>query len=205
MYLSKRLVDPSNLFQSRASTKQPVADRNLRRYNKKMRPGTVDMATGTARLKSYAREKGHANPKTKEVWLTWNIGLWVGAVRKRYRDGKLTEQEIEALITIGLKLNPPYRISKREKQKQQARERRVQRMMVKLHRLDAYHQIHGHINVKQTEILHHFPNAGRWITYLRTLRRHGTLPSEIETYANRHNIDWDPNLGRKVKTKTNPS
>lgn len=54
--------------------------------------GHVDFERGLARLSSYARTHGHANPRHSEVWLDWIIGLWVSNLRMKFRNEKLTAE-----------------------------------------------------------------------------------------------------------------
>lgn len=165
------------------------------RYPSHMGRGKVDFDRGIARLSAYAREHGHANPKAHEEWLTWRIGLWVSSLRVKYRAGKLTDEQVAAAETIGVRFVPPYRDPK-PKPPTRA-ERREHELLRKLEQLDDYFQEHGHINVPQLRGTSTWPGAGRWIARLRSQHRERRLPQSVVVEAERMCIEWDPGPGRR--------
>lgn len=147
-------------------------------------------------MSSYARFHGHANPKADEEWLSWRVGLWVSALRTKFRAGKLTDENIAAAEAIGLRLSPPYRDPK---PKPPTRAERVEnRMLGRLTQLSGFYQEHKHINVRQVEGIDGWPGAGRWITRIRGLYRQGRLPQSVIVFAEEMNIDWAPGQGHRA-------
>lgn len=155
--------------------------------------GRVDFDRGIARLSAYAREHGHANPKAHEEWLTWRVGLWVSSLRVKYRAGKLTDEQVAAAETIGVRFAPPYRDPK-PKPPTRAERREVE-LLRQLGRLEGYFQKHGHINVPQLRGTSTWPGAGRWIARLRSNHRENKLPQSVVIKAESMNIVWDPGPG----------
>ena len=155
--------------------------------------GRVDFDRGLARLSMYAREYGHANPKADDVWLEWRVGLWVAALRVKYRAGKLTDKQIAAAEAIGVRFVPPYRDPKPNTPTRA--ERRESELFRRLEWLDGYFREHGHINVPQVHGLSTWPGAGRWIARLRSPFRAGVLPQPVVNKAEKMNITWNPGQG----------
>lgn len=155
--------------------------------------GRVDFERGIARLSSYARVNGHANPKADEVWLSWRAGLWVSSLRLKFRSGKLSEKQIAEAESIGVRLQPPYRDPK-PKSPTRA-ERRESEMLQRLSKLEPFFREHGHINVKQHDGVDEWPGAGRWIAQLRCRYRRGSLPATVVSAAEEMNLRW--NLNRR--------
>lgn len=157
--------------------------------------GRVDFDRGLARLSAFAREHGHANPKAHEEWLTWRVGLWVSSLRVKYRAGKLTNEQVEAAVAIGVRFVPPYRDPK-PKPPTRAKRREVE-LLRRLEWLDDYFREHGHINVPQLRGTSTWPGAGRWIARLRLEYKENGLPSSVVAEAERKNIIWAPGPGRR--------
>ena len=157
--------------------------------------GKVDFDRGLARLSSYAREHGHANPKTHEEWLSWRIGLWVSSLRAKYRKGKLSDEQVVAAEAIGVRFIPPYRDTK-PKLPSRAK-RRENELLLRLERLEDYFQEVGHINVPQIGGIGTWPGAGRWIARLRSQYRAQRLPQSVVNKAEHMNIIWNPGPGRR--------
>lgn len=110
--------------------------------------GYVDFERGLARLASYARIYGHANPKYTEVWLGWTIGLWVSNLRTKFRNGKLTAAQISELESLGMKLTRPYRRPRAPKKRPTRAKSREQKLLGRLSLLLDYFNDHGHINIR---------------------------------------------------------
>lgn len=148
----------------------------------------VDFERGMARLASYARVYGHANPKNTEVWLDWRIGLWVRALREKQRAGKLSEnREVEAR-NIGVRFEPPYR----EKPVQATgAQRREAKQLEQLEKLKPFYNRHRHINVKQVEGVDDWPTAGAWVARLRQAYRQRKLPMSVIEKAEAMGIAWN--------------
>lgn len=157
--------------------------------------GRVDFDRGLARLSTYAREHGHANPKAHEEWLTWRVGLWVSSLREKYRKGKLTDEQIAAAEAVGVRFVPPYRDPK-PKLPTRAEQREVE-LLRQLQWLEDYFQKHGHINVPQLRGTNTWPGAGRWIARLRSQYHERKLPRSVVAEAERMNIVWNPGPGRR--------
>lgn len=157
--------------------------------------GSVDFERGMARLSTYAREHGHANPKADDVWLEWKVGLWVSALRIKYRAGKLTDEQVAAAEAIGVRFVPPYRDPK-PKPTTRA-ERRESELLRRLEWLEDYFREHGHINVPQIHGISTWPGAGRWIARLRSQYREEKLPQSVVVKAERMKIVWNPGPGRR--------
>lgn len=111
--------------------------------------GRVDFERGIARLSSYARYHGHANPKADEVWLGWSVGLWVSSLRVKFRTGKLTDKQVAVAEEIGVRFTPPYRDPKPKPPSRE--ERKVSAYLERLARLEPFYRRHGHINVPQAD------------------------------------------------------
>lgn len=157
--------------------------------------GRVDFDRGIARLSSYARINGHANPKADEVWLSWTVGLWVSNLRVKFRSGKLSEKQIAEAESIGVRLQPPYRDPK---PKPPPRAERIEADMLKrLSKLEPFYREHGHINVKQHDGVNEWAGAGRWISQLRCRYRRGCLPDTVIIAAEAMNLQW--NLYRRQR------
>ncbi|WP_209374503.1 helicase associated domain-containing protein [Brevibacterium renqingii] len=137
--------------------------------------GRVDFDRGIARLASYARYHGHANPKADEIWLEWSAGLWLSSLRVKYRAGKLTEEQVAAAEAIGVRFTPPYRDPKPKPPTRD--ERIVSAYLERLGRLKSFYRRHGHINVPQLTGTKRWPGAGRWIARIRSQYRQGRSPS----------------------------
>lgn len=160
--------------------------------------GRVDFDHGIARLASYARYHGHANPKADEVWLKWSVGLWVANLRVKFRSGKLTDPQIAAAQDIGVRFTPPYRDPK---PKPPSRAERIERdYLRRLEWLEDYFRQNGHINVPQVEGIDGWSGAGRWIARLRGLYREGSLSQAVVRKAERMGICWAPGKGTKFRT-----
>lgn len=157
--------------------------------------GRVDFDRGLARLSAYAREHGHANPKMHEEWLTWRIGLWVSSLRTKYRNGRLSDDQVAAAEAIGVRFIPPYRDPKSKLPS--PAERRERELLQRLDWLEEYFRKIGHINVPQIGGISTWPGAGRWITRLRSQHREQRLPQSVVEKAERMNIDWNPGPGRR--------
>lgn len=157
--------------------------------------GKVDFNRGLARLSTYAREHGHANPKANEEWLTWRVGLWVSNLRMKYRKGNLTDEQVAAAEPIGVRFVPPYRDPRPRPPTRAAR--RERELLRRLEWLEDYFQEHGHINVPQLLGNSTWPGAGRWIARLRSQHKEGTLPPSVVAEAERRNIVWSPGPGRR--------
>lgn len=156
--------------------------------------GRVDFDRGMTRLSSYVRIYGHANPSTNEKWLTWRVGLWVSALRKKYRDRRLSAEQIARATDLGIRFTKPYR-DKKPKPPTRA-EYRTNQLLSQLDRLEHFYSQHGHINVPQTSGTNGWLNAGKWITRLRYLHRHGRLPSLVVQRAEQMGITWNPKKQR---------
>lgn len=146
-------------------------------------------------MSTYAREHGHANPKADDVWLEWRVGLWVSALRVKYRADKLTDEQIAAAEAIGVRFSPPYRDPK-PKPPSRA-EKREDELLRRLGWLEDYFLEHGHINVPQLRGTKTWPTGGRWIARLRSQYREGKLPRSVISRAERMKIIWDPGAGRR--------
>lgn len=158
--------------------------------------GRVDFDRGIARLSSYIRVHGHANPRADEEWLSWRAGLWLSALRAKFRAGKLTDEQITTAEAIGIKLSPPYRDPK---QKPPTRaERKEREMLRRLTQLDGYYNEHKHINVRQVHGIDGWPGAGRWIARVRGHYRRGTLARSVILRAEEMNINWNPGPGSRA-------
>jgi len=164
-------------------------------YDLNMGKGRVDFDRGIARLASYARYHGHANPKADDVWLEWSVGLWVASLRTKYRSNKLTEEQIAAAVAIGVRFTPPYRDPKPKSPSRS--ERKVTDDLERLRRLVGFYGRHGHINVPQLTGTDDWPGAGRWIARLRSQYRHGQLADTVIEAAESMNIDWNPGQGAR--------
>lgn len=161
-----------------------------------MRGVSVDV--GLQRLAGYAREHGHANPRTRTVWLGWAIGVWLREVRKKKRRGKLTLEQIDAAESLGVDWDPPKgRRPTSEVLRPSRKQSREARLHSSLDRLVPYWQTHGNIDVLQLTGTADWPQAGRFVCRLRTLRREGTLPDSVEKRATEMGIVWDPPIGRR--------
>lgn len=158
-----------------------------------MRQG-VDFERGMARLASYARIYGHANPKNTEVWLEWRIGLWVRELRYKQRTGKLSESQVAEAKRIGLRFEPPYRY---KTPRPTGAQRREAEQLARLEALRPFYEKHGHINVKQVDGIVEWPSAGRWIARLRQAYRHGKLSSSVVEKAEAMDIKWRMNSTSK--------
>lgn len=157
--------------------------------------GRVDFDRGIARLASYARYHGHANPKADEIWLGRSVGLWVSSLREKYRSGKLTAEQIVEAEAIGVRFAPPYR---EFTPKPPARaERREREHIERLGRLHDFYTRHGHINIPQVIGVSEWPGAGRWIARLRGHFRQGILTDTVIQTAESMNIDWNPGPGSR--------
>lgn len=157
--------------------------------------GRVDVDRGLARLASYAKYHGHANPPASEVWLEWRVGLWVSQLRVKYRSDQLTDAQTTTAKEIGVRFAPPYRDLK---PRPPTRERyRETEYLKRLDRLQAFHRKHGHINVPQLQGTSEWPGAGRWITSLRSRYRRGELPPAVVEAAESMNIAWNPGPGTR--------
>lgn len=159
--------------------------------------GRVDFDRGITRLGSYARYHGHANPKITEVWLDWRVGLWVSALRLKFRSGKLSDSQIKLAEEIGVRLVPPYRDPNPKPPTRT--ERKQQSYLERLTWLEDYFRQNGHINVPQLDGTVEWPSAGRWIARLRSSYRHGTLPRAVVQEAERMRIDWNPGPGKRSR------
>lgn len=159
--------------------------------------GKVDFDRGIARLASYARAYGHANPKVDEVWLEWTVGLWLSNLRKKYRDGKLTKPQIHAAQAIGVKLSPPYREPKPAPPTRA--ESTEHKMLQRLAQLEPFFRSKHHINVRQLHGTPDWPGAGHWVARLRGLYRNRKLPQSVIERAEQLNINWDP--GRRTRKR----
>lgn len=157
--------------------------------------GRVGFEQGIARLSSYAREFGHTNPKTHEVWLSWRVGLWVSALRVKFRSGKLTDEQIVVAKEVGIRLSPPYRDPK-PKPPTRAERNEIETLR-RLTLLEGFFQDHRHINVPQVEGIQTWPGAGRWIARLRGHYRQGLLSQQVVCAAEAMGIDWNPGPGRR--------
>lgn len=164
-------------------------------YDPKMGRGRVDFDRGIARLASYARYHGHANPKADEIWLEWSAGLWVSSLRAKYRAGKLTEEQVATAEAIGVRFTPPYRDPKPKPPTRAERKKRED--LKRLEQLDRFYREHGHINVRQLVGTEEWPGAGRWIARLRSQYRQRTLPQPIIEAAEAMNITWNPGQGAR--------
>src|SRR5699024_6953943 len=81
-------------------------------------------ASVPARLASYARYYGHANPSANEIWLEWRIVLWVSQLRMKFRSNRLTNDQSAASEAIGVRFTRPYRDPKpRRPTREEYRER----------------------------------------------------------------------------------
>jgi hypothetical protein len=158
--------------------------------------GRVDFDRGIARLASYARHHGHANPKATEIWLEWSVGLWVSALRTKFRSGKLSAAQIIAAEEIGVRFVPPYRDPKPKPPTRAERQERD--FLDKLTWLEDYFRQYGHINVPQLDGTAKWPTAGRWIARLRSSYRRGTLPSAVIRKAEQMKISWNPGTGKRT-------
>lgn len=158
-----------------------------------MRKGRVDFDRGIARLASYARYHGHANPKADEIWLGWSVGHRVASLRVKFRSGKLTDAQIAAAEDIGGRFTPPYR-DPNPKPPSRA-ERKEGEYLERLRRLDDFYRQHAHIKVPQLVGTEKCPGAGRWVARIRSLYRQGMLPQAVIKSAEGMNIDWDPGKG----------
>lgn len=159
--------------------------------------GRVDFDRGLARLSSYVRAHGHGDIKSNEVWLDWKIGLWVSNLRKKYRDSKLTDQQVDALQIIGIRLSPPYQTPK---PKPPSKTVRIElEMLRRLERLEEHYRKHKHINISQFNGVKHWAAAGRWIASLRCKYRSGALSPAVIRKAEELNIEWNPGRGNRPK------
>lgn len=160
--------------------------------------GRVDFDRGIARLSSYSRAYGHANPKADEEWLSWRVGLWVSKLRANFRSGKLTNEQIVAAREIGVRLSPPYRESKSKPKALTRAQRREGEMLSRLAQLEDFYERHGHINVLQVKGVGSWPGAGRWIARIRGLYRQGSLPETVVRKAEEMGIVWNPGPGHRA-------
>lgn len=157
--------------------------------------GRVDFDRGIARLASYARYHGHANPKSDEVWLGWSVGLWVASLRVKFRSGKLSEAQIAIAEDIGVRFTTPYRDPKPRPPSRA--ERKESEYIERLGRLGDFFRRHGHINVPQLVGTEEWPGAGRWIARIRSQYRQRTLPQPVVEFAEEMNINWNPGPGKR--------
>lgn len=148
----------------------------------------VDFERGMARLGSYARTHGHANPKNAEVWLDWRIGLWVRELRDKHRAGKLSESQVAEAKRVGVRFEPPYRD---KPVRLTGAQRREAEQLARLEKLRPFYKKHGHINVKQVEGVGGWPRAGGWIARLRQAYRQGKLPASVIEKAEAMRISWN--------------
>lgn len=155
--------------------------------------GRVDFDRGIARLSSYARYHGHANPTVNEVWLKWSVGLWVSQLRVKYRSNRLTTEQIAEAEAIGVRFEPPYRDPKPKPPTRD--ERRERNYLTRLSWLEDFYREHGHINVPQLQGTVDWPGAGQWIASLRGRYRRETLPQSVVEAAETMNIAWNPGPG----------
>lgn len=158
--------------------------------------GRVDFDRGLARLASYARYHGHANPRTSEVWLEWRIGLWVSQLRVNYRSNRLTIDQIAEAASIGIRFAPPYRDPKPKPPTRD--ERRERNYLMRLGWLEDFYREYGHINVPQLHGTVDWAGAGRWVTSLRGRYRRGALPHSAVEAAESMNITWNPGAGSRL-------
>ena len=158
--------------------------------------GKVDFDRGLARLASYARYHGHASPKSNEIWLGWRIGLWVSALRLKYRSGKLSSSQIAEAEEVGVRFVPPYRGPKPKPPTR--KERQEGNYLERLGWLEGYFNRHGHINIPQINGTPEWPAAGRWIARLRSSYRRKSLPKAVVREAERMGICWNPGPGKRV-------
>ncbi|WP_419177962.1 helicase associated domain-containing protein [Brevibacterium linens] len=158
--------------------------------------GRVDFDRGILRLSSYAKIYGSANPKSNEVWLEWTIGLWVSRLRKKYRDGSLTSEQIATAEAVGVRFVPPYQ-GKKPAPPTRAERQEIE-YLARLDRLQGYFREHGHINVGQLHGIEGWQGAGRWISRIRSLRREGSLPLSVIQKAEKMNIIWEPGPGSRT-------
>lgn len=156
--------------------------------------GRVDFDRGIGRLASYARYQGHANPKVAEIWLGWRVGLWVSALRTKFRSGRLSDAQIAAAEEIGVRFSPPYRDPKPKPPTRT--ERKESNYLERLAWLEDYFRQYGHINVPQVGGTNEWPTAGRWIARLRSSYRHEQLPQTVVREAERMGICWNPGPGK---------
>lgn len=157
--------------------------------------GRVDVDRGLARLASYAKYHGHANPPASEIWLEWRVGLWVSQLRVKYRSNQLTDAQITTAKEIGVRFIPPYRDPKpRPPTRERYRETEYLR---RLDLLRDFYRKHGHINVPQLRGIDGWPGAGRWITSLRGRYRRGQLPASVVEAAESMGIAWNPGPGTR--------
>lgn len=158
--------------------------------------GRVDFDRGITRLGSYARSRGHANPRRNEIWLEWRIGLWVANVRAKYRSGKLSAEQVSEAEAIGMRLVPPYRDPKPPPPSRA--QRSESEMLRRLAQLDVFFNEHGHINVRQHDGIPGWPGAGRWIARLRQKYRRTSLPLSVVRKAEEMGINWNPGPGARL-------
>lgn len=159
--------------------------------------GRVDFGRGIARLTSYARYHGHANPKANEVWLEWSVGLWVSSLRVKFRAGRLTEDQIAVAADIGVRFRPPYRNPKPTPKPLSRAERKESDYLKRLGWLEDYFHQHGNVNVPQLQGTESWPGAGRWIARLRGLKRQKELSDAVVLEAESMNICWNPGQGKR--------
>ncbi|WP_144589428.1 helicase associated domain-containing protein [Brevibacterium casei] len=158
--------------------------------------GRVDFDRGIARVASYAREHGHANPKAGEVWLDWQVGTWVANLRLKYRRGELSAEQIADAEQTGVRLVPPYRDPKPRPPTRA--EKREALFHSRLDQLEEFHRTHHHINVRQLVGVEGWDTAGRWVARLRYSYRRGELPASVVARAESMGIVWQPGKGARV-------
>lgn len=127
------------------------------------------------------------------MWLDLTFGLRVYNLRLKFRNDKLTTEQIAEFETIRVRLAPPNRDLRPKGPT--AAERREKGLLRRLELLKPRYGEHGSINVKQHDGVNGWTAPSRWITYLRTQRSRDAIPPSVIRAADEINIVWNPAPG----------
>ncbi len=65
---------------------------------------TTAFAAGLARLKEFSRVHGHVRvPQKDGIYADFNLGSWLHLQRRKWREGRLPEAEIDTLSALGVR------------------------------------------------------------------------------------------------------
>ena len=131
-------------------------------------------------LLRYKSKHGDCNVSTKQG----QLGKWVNHQRSSYKDGKLSQDRIDRLSSIGFKWvlveKVPWEIRFKE--------------------LVEYKANHGDCNVPQSQ-----GKLGKWVDRQRSNHKDGTLPQDRINRLNGMGFDWSPGRGGSRNRKAPPS
>jgi superfamily II DNA or RNA helicase len=138
----------------------------------------LGFVTGLDEAKAYYTENGNLavplNYKTKSGFA---LGNWISNLRVRFKEGVLTEEQIEALTEIGMDWN---RNDKRWEENYAVAE--------------AYYRGNGHLNVPHAYKTEDGVALGRWLVYLRSKK--DELTDEQVARLEQIGMQWDKPLNR---------